>query len=57
MSLRVSPWDSVVRPWGQSLHGRDSEYYGGTHRVAAEAAAELKAQAEAKLHMYSSGLR
>jgi hypothetical protein len=37
---------------GLSLHGHDSESCGGTHRVAPEAAAELKAQVEAKFHMY-----
>jgi hypothetical protein len=44
MSIRVPPRDSVVRPRGQSLHGRDSESYGGTHRLAPKAAAKLKAQ-------------
>jgi hypothetical protein len=41
-----------VRPWGYSLHGHDTKSDGGTHRVALEVVAELKAQAEAKFHMY-----
>jgi hypothetical protein len=47
----------VVRLWGQSLHGCDSESHGGTHRVAPEAASELKAQVEAKIHMHYFVLR
>jgi hypothetical protein len=42
----------VVRPWGGSLHGRYSESHGGTHHVAPEVVAELKALTEAKIHMY-----
>jgi hypothetical protein len=38
--------------WCKGLHGHDSESRGGTHRVAPEAAAELKRQAEDKFHMY-----
>jgi hypothetical protein len=57
MSLRVPPLDSVARPWGWSHHGHDSESYFGTHRVAPEATGELKAQLEAKFHMYCFGLR
>jgi hypothetical protein len=52
MSLLVLPQDSVVRPWGKSLHSCDSESNGGTHRVAPEAVAELKAQVETMFHMY-----
>jgi hypothetical protein len=52
MPLRVSLRDSVVTPWGWNLHGCDSESRGGTHHVAPEAASELKAQAEAKFHIY-----
>jgi hypothetical protein len=52
MSLRVPSRDSVVRPLSWSLHGRDSESHGSTHRVAPEVVAELKAQVEAKVHMY-----
>jgi hypothetical protein len=52
MTLQVPMWDSVVRPWGQSLHGRDSESCGGTHHVAPEATVELVAHAEPKFHMY-----
>jgi hypothetical protein len=33
------------------------ESRGGTHRVASEAVAELKARAEAKFHMYYFGFR
>jgi hypothetical protein len=43
MSLWVPPRYSVVMPWGKSLHGCDSESRDGTHRVAPEAAADLKA--------------
>jgi hypothetical protein len=50
--LWVSPRDLVVRPWGQSLHGHDLESHSGSHHVAPEAAVELKAQTEAKFHMY-----
>jgi hypothetical protein len=50
-SLRVPSWDSVVRPWYWSLHGHDSESYGGTHRVAPKAMAGLEAQMDAKFHM------
>jgi hypothetical protein len=57
MVLQVPSQDLVVRPWGQSLHGCDSESHGGTHRVAPEAASELKAQVEAKIHMYYFVLR
>jgi hypothetical protein len=52
MTLQVPMWDSVVRPWGQSLHGRDLESYDGTHHVAPEATVELVAHAEPKFHMY-----
>jgi hypothetical protein len=52
MLLWVPPLDSMVRPWGQILHGHDSESRGDTHRVAPKAAAELKAQTEANFHMY-----
>jgi hypothetical protein len=55
MSLWVPPQDSVVRPWGRSLHGRDSESCSGIHRVASEATAKLKVQVEAKFHMYYFG--
>jgi hypothetical protein len=51
MLLWVSPWDSVVRPWGYNLYGHDSESHGGTHHVAPKAAVELKAQAEAMFNM------
>jgi hypothetical protein len=57
MSLRILPQDSVVRPWGYSLHGRDSESHGGNHRVAPEVATELEAQVEAKFYMHCFGLR
>jgi hypothetical protein len=43
--------DLVVRPWGYSLHGRDLESRSGTHHVALEATALMKAQTEAKFHM------
>jgi hypothetical protein len=52
MSLRVQLRDLVVRPWGWSLDGQDSESCGDTHCVAPEATAKLKALAEAKFHMY-----
>jgi hypothetical protein len=35
-----------------SLHAHDLESCGGTHHVAPEAVAELKAQAEANSHVY-----
>jgi hypothetical protein len=57
MSLRVPPRDSVVRARGYSLNGRDSKSRSGTHRVAPEAAAKLKARMEPKFHMYYFGLR
>jgi hypothetical protein len=34
------------------LHGFDWESHGGAHRVSPEAASKIKAQAEAKFHMY-----
>jgi hypothetical protein len=37
--------------WGQSLHDFDPESHSGAHYIAPEAAPEIKAQAEAKLHM------
>jgi hypothetical protein len=52
MLLWAPSWDSVVRPWGRSLHSRDLKSHGGAHRVAPEAASELKAKAEVMLHMY-----
>jgi hypothetical protein len=52
MLLWVLPQDLVVRTWGSSVDRLDLESRGGTQRVAPEAAYELKAQAEAKLHMY-----
>jgi hypothetical protein len=57
MALWVPPQDSVVRPWGESLHSHNSESHGCTHRVAPEAAVELKDHTEAKFHMYYFGLR
>jgi hypothetical protein len=44
--------DSAVRLSGLSLHGLDWESHGGAHRVAPETVSEVKAQAEAKFHMY-----
>jgi hypothetical protein len=46
-----------MRSRAKSLHGRDMESRGGAHRVAPEATSELKAQAEAKFHMYCFVLR
>jgi hypothetical protein len=37
---------------GISLHDHDWESRSGAHRVAPEAASKVKAQAEAKFHMY-----
>jgi hypothetical protein len=37
---------------GLKLHDLDWEYPDGIHRVAPEAVAEVKAQAEAKFHIY-----
>jgi hypothetical protein len=48
MLLRTLPRDSAAR----SLHGFNRESHDGAHRVAPEAASELKAQAVAKFHMY-----
>jgi hypothetical protein len=42
ISLWVPSQNSVVRPWGWSLHGRDSESCSATHHVAPEAMDELK---------------
>jgi hypothetical protein len=44
--------DSAVRLRGQSLHDLNWESCGGAHRVAPKATSEVKAQAEAKFHMY-----
>jgi hypothetical protein len=52
MLLWVPSQDLVVRPWGYSLHGRESESHGGTNHVAPEAASRFKAQAEAKFIIY-----
>jgi hypothetical protein len=57
MLLWVPSRESVVRPWGHSLHSRDFKSCGGTHRVASEVASELKPQAEAKFHIYCFVLR
>jgi hypothetical protein len=45
--------DSVMTLWGQTLHDVNWESRGGAHRVATEATSEVKAQPEAKFHMYS----
>jgi hypothetical protein len=52
MLLRIPPYDLLVRPWGYSIHDRDSEFRGGTYHVALEAVAKLKSQVETKFHMY-----
>jgi hypothetical protein len=52
MLLRALPRDSAVRLWGESLHNFNWESRGGAHRAAPEDASEIKAQAEAKSHMY-----
>jgi hypothetical protein len=52
MLLRALLRDLVCMLWGQSLHDLDQEYCGGAHRVTLEATSEVKAQAEAKFHMY-----
>jgi hypothetical protein len=50
--LWALPRDSMARLWGESLNDLDGESRGGAHRVAPEATSEVKAQAEAKFHMY-----
>jgi hypothetical protein len=57
MSLQVPPWDSMVRPWGQSFYGCYMESHGGTKHVGPEAAAMLKDHAETNFDMYYFGLR
>jgi hypothetical protein len=57
MLLWVPLQDLVVRPWGTSLHERDSTSHGGVHHVGLEAAFELKAHVEAKFHIYYFVLR
>jgi hypothetical protein len=46
-----------VRPWGTSLHERDSTSHGGVHHVGLKAASELKAHVDAKFHIYYFVLR
>jgi hypothetical protein len=57
MLLRALLQDSMVRSWGKSLHGLDWESCGGAHHVAPVVVSEIKAQAEAKFHMYLFILR
>jgi hypothetical protein len=52
MLLRTLSRDSVVRLWGESLHDLKPESYGSGHHVAPEVASEVKAQVDAKFHMY-----
>jgi hypothetical protein len=44
-------------PWDSAVHGLNWESRGGAHHVAPEAVSEIKAQAEAKFHMYFFVLR
>jgi hypothetical protein len=52
MLLWPLPRDSAMRLWGESLHNFDWESRGVAHRAAPKDASEIKAQAEAKSHMY-----
>jgi hypothetical protein len=52
MVLWALPRDSAVRLWGKSLHDLYWEARSGVHRVAPEAASEVKVQAETKFHIY-----